>query len=173
MASAKRQYKNVDSITPAKYLGKLYVDRHHGMPLDQFLIQKVVKIIQSQAPKKGKTKTNFTAIPASGTGNDVEPACLMCTDIKTKEPFIKTAVVNIISVGRIGATIYYITAGIEMKAHHRYWIRAFGCANPQVARDTISYLMEQCSVVQDGWQSTVSVVVVAVCFSSWLYHPAL
>lgn len=28
MASTKKQYKNVDSITPAKYLGKLYVDRY-------------------------------------------------------------------------------------------------------------------------------------------------
>jgi hypothetical protein len=138
--------------TPMKYLGKLYVDRHHGNSLDQTMIQKVVKIIKDQAPKSGKVKTHFVALPpgSSATGS-ANPACLVCFQ-KNGTPLVKTAINNILSIGRIGTMFYYVTAGVEMASHNRYWVRAFDCRSKEDARVMCHQLMEDCNTVQPDWR---------------------
>lgn len=137
---------------PMKYLGKLYVDRQQGNSLDQFMIQKVVKIIKGQAAKSGKLKTQFVALPAgtktaSGKSN---PACLICFQ-KDGTPLVKTAILNILSIGRIGSIFYYVTAGIEMETHNRFWVRAFDCRSREDARGICHQVIAECNIVQPDW----------------------
>lgn len=149
----ERVMNKFKSSSPVKYLGKLYVDRHHGNSLDQFMIQKVVKIIKDQAPSSGKIKTHFIALPQSSdkSGKTVNPACLVCFQ-KNGVPLVKTAILNILSIGRIGTMFYYVTAGIEMVSHNRYWVRAFDCKSKEEAREMCHLVMEECNSVQPNWR---------------------
>eukprot|EP00040_Diaphanoeca_grandis_P015308 m.77959 g.77959 ORF g.77959 m.77959 type:complete len:264 (+) comp25065_c0_seq1:250-1041(+) len=149
----ERVMNKFKSTTPVKYLGKLYVDRHQGNSLDQFMIQKVVKIIRDQAPSNGKVKTHFIALPQSMDKDRkiVNPACLVCFQ-KNGVPLVKTAILNILSIGRIGTMFYYVTAGIEMVTHNRYWVRAFDCKSKEEARQMCHQVMEECNGVQPNWR---------------------
>eukprot|EP00039_Didymoeca_costata_P019686 m.338550 g.338550 ORF g.338550 m.338550 type:complete len:267 (-) comp18459_c0_seq1:105-905(-) len=138
---------------PVKFLGKLYVDRHRGKPLDEVLLRQAVGIIKKQAPAKNKQKIVFATSPKTVRPDGSQmAACLVSTDQQGQE-VIKSAILNILSIGRIGSIIYYTTAGMENERHTRYWVRAFSCKSPEHAQFLCMHIMDICAAEQDGWQA--------------------
>jgi len=137
---------------PVKFLGKIYIDRHKGKALDEGLLQRAIQIIKDQAPKRKKLK-----ITVSATERTIHPktntpitACLIGAD-QHGDIQIKTAILNILSLGRIGTVMYYVTAGLETEKHSRYWVRGFSCKSKDHARFICSHIIAICSRVQPGW----------------------
>eukprot|EP00729_Bicosta_minor_P018071 gene18072-9571_t len=103
-----------------KFLGKLYIDRHRGKALDEPLLQRAVSIIRDQAPSRNKLKITISATEKTiqpGTNTPIA-ACLVGAD-QNGDVAIKTAILNILSLGRIGHIMYYVTAGLETELHSR------------------------------------------------------
>jgi hypothetical protein len=135
-----------------KFLGKLYIDRHKGKPLDEKLLQRAITIIRNQAPVKNKVRMIFTASEKSfspTTGEPITP-CLVGSD-HNGDIVLKTAILNILSLGRIGSIVYYVTSGLETDTHSRFWVRAFSCRSKEHAQFLCSHVMTVCEIVQPGW----------------------
>jgi hypothetical protein len=77
-------------------------------------------------------------------------ACLVGAD-QNGDVAIKTAILNILSLGRIGHIMYYVTAGLETEMHSRYWVRAFSCKTSEHARFVCKHVMTISKSVQPGW----------------------
>jgi len=135
-----------------KFLGKLYIDRHRGKPLNEFLLQRAIKIIYDQAPKKNKMRILFSATEKTFHPQTQTPitACLVGAD-QSGDIVLKTAILNILSLGRFGHIVYYVTAGVETEQHSRYWVRAFSCRSSDHSKFICRHIIAVCSVVQNGW----------------------
>ena len=64
---------------------------------------------------------------------------------------LKSAILNILSLGRIGSIVYYVTSGLETDTHSRFWVRAFSCRSKEHAQFLCSHVMTICEIVQPGW----------------------
>eukprot|EP00039_Didymoeca_costata_P024195 m.349226 g.349226 ORF g.349226 m.349226 type:complete len:192 (-) comp40919_c0_seq1:42-617(-) len=137
-----------------KYAGKIYIDRYKGRGIDQDLIVKAVGIIKAKASESPETVvlTASKSKPCGETSKKI-PACLAAVSMMGKV-VVKSAILNILSMGRTGQYLYYVTAGERTEKHNRFWVRAFECSSPDQARQVCKTIIKGCEGVQSGWTVT-------------------
>lgn len=135
----------------SQFLGKIYIDRYKGKPIDLALITKAIAIIEQQKPNSPENVVFATTrSKINKQTNAIIPPCLAAFN-GSAAVVIKSAILNILSLGRVGSNIYYVTAGLETESHTRYWVRAFACESREHARAIVKEIIEKCRLVQQDW----------------------